>query len=426
MGGAGVAVANTATAPFFNPSLLAVSRDEDNFAMELPIVGARAYDPEDFTDSVDDFQKADYDTRLNNLVDQITLDVNSSNFLALPGDYTLAADATADLNAGLQNLDNKPIQVELGAATVIGIPSKKFGIAFSAAGTVALGGVFNYEDSAFLGGIESDLRTIASAPTCYSNPATCPTSLTYIDTDPASATFLEVVNADGTPFDATNDVKSTVDVRGVQLREVGLSFAREFAISGATFAVGVTPKYVKATVYDYQANANTADDADIDAADYSKDYASVNLDIGVAKNYNNGWRTGFVIKNIIKQEYETYRLNTATGLKEKTGNSVELKPQARLGVSHQSDFATVALDVDLTENDPVGYEDKSRYVSLGGEINLADWAQLRAGYRVNTVESGRNIASLGFGLSPMGIHFDLAVAKNTDEVGASAQFGFRF
>jgi hypothetical protein len=426
MGGAGVAVANTATAPFFNPSLLAAAHENDHFAVELPIVGIRTYDPDDLSDSVDDFQGAGYDTRLDNLINQINLDINATNYGALPGDYTAAADATSDLNRNLKSLDDKPAQVEGGLAMVVGIPNKNFGIAFSASGTLALDGQFNYRDAAQLSGLESDMRAIAATPGCYTDPTACPTNLTYIDTDGASPTFLEVVNTDGTPFNATDDVKSTVNFRGIQLREIALSFAKEFSINNAAFAVGVTPKYVSVTVYDYEANANNADDDDIDADDYSKDYASVNLDIGVAKNYHNGWRTGFVIKNLLKQEYDTYRLNPDSGVQEKTGNTVELKPQARIGASRQTDVSTVALDIDLTENDPVGLGEKSRYISLGGEFNLVDWAQLRAGYRLNTSEGGRNIPSLGLGLSPAGVHFDLAVAHNTDELGVSAQFGFRF
>lgn len=426
MGGAGVAVANTASAPFFNPSLLAVTPEDDHFAVELPIAGIRAYDPDDFSDSIDDFQDAGLDARLNNLLDRLSSDIDTNNYSALPGDYTDAADATADLNAGLKTLDDKPVQIDGGLATVVGIPNKHFGIAFSASGTLALGGIINYKDAGFLSGVEADMRTIAAAPSCYTNPATCPTDLTYIDTDPGSPTYLEIINSDGTPFDATNDIQSTVNIRGIQLREVALSFAREFSLKGATFAVGVTPKYVKVTVYDYQANANNADDDDVDTDDYAKDYASVNLDIGVAKNYHNGWRTGLVFKNIIRQEYDTYGLNSDTGVVEKTGNSVKLNPQARIGASYQTEFSTVALDIDLTENEPAGFDEKSRYVSLGGEYNLVDWAQIRAGYRINTSESGRNIPSVGIGLSPAGIHFDLAVAANADEIGASAQFGFRF
>jgi len=414
MGGAGAAVANTASAPFFNPSLLSINRDEDHFAIELPIVGARLYDPEDASDKVDNIQ--------NDYIDPITNVINAINTSPTNTERDQLVNLSTGLNTELNSINEAPLQAELGAAMVVGIPSKNFGIALTASGWGTLGGIVHYRDYAYLDGFNTTIANIDFDTPSNNTPADLAAAsqyLTYTVDGGGNVTDINLI-------DPTNNLQSTVDIRGLVLRELSLSVAHEFSANGTTFAVGVTPKLVTATVYDYQATVDTADNNDINSSDYSKEYKNVNFDIGLAKNYNNGWRTGFVIKNVIKQSYDTYRLNTATGNKEKTGNTVELKPQARVGVSHQTDFYTVALDVDLTENDPVSFEEKSRYVSFGGEINLANWAQLRAGYRVNTSESGRNIPSIGLGLSPMGIHFDLAVAGNADETAASAQFGFRF
>ena len=41
MGGAGVAVGGPDAAPLFNPALLSVSKDEDDFALILPTIGIR-------------------------------------------------------------------------------------------------------------------------------------------------------------------------------------------------------------------------------------------------------------------------------------------------------------------------------------------------------------------------------------------------
>ncbi|MFU8838515.1 MAG: plasmid transfer protein, partial [Thiohalomonadaceae bacterium] len=51
MGGAGVAVGNAGTASMFNPALLAASHDKDRFAILIPVAGARAFDPDDFSDA---------------------------------------------------------------------------------------------------------------------------------------------------------------------------------------------------------------------------------------------------------------------------------------------------------------------------------------------------------------------------------------
>jgi hypothetical protein len=130
-----------------------------------------------------------------------------------------------------------------------------------------------------------------------------------------------------------------------------------------------------------------------------------------------------VIKNIISQDYEAK--NIIDG--EQSDTVVSLKPQARAGVSHSTDWSTVAVDIDVTENEALdGVGDKSRYVAIGAELNAFDWAQIRLGYRADTVNSDRNVVSAGIGISPFGVHLDLAVAGNGDEVGAALQLGFRF
>ena len=105
---------------------------------------------------------------------------------------------------------------------------------------------------------------------------------------------------------------------------------------------------------------------------------------------------------------------------------MRLIPQTRVGISHTNRWSTVALDVDLYRNDPVGVENYTQYIALGGELNGWNWGQLRAGWRVDVVNSARNIITFGLGFSPFGVHADVALAGNEHELGASFQLGFRF
>ena len=409
MGGAGVAVANPGSAPFFNPALLSIADKSDDFALELPIIGARAYDPEDFGDAIDNFD----DTVVDNL------DTAIQDFNTATGNTTDVRNALSAVDNELLTLNNKPFQADLGAGMVVGIPSKKFGMAFSAAGTVNVVGVFNYEDSPTIAALNADLQrlddcAITPDPTC-----TDPATYTYVD---AGGNITFTANDDT----GSSDLNSQVHFVGIALAEVGLSFSREMSVFGSKMAVGLTPKYVSATVFDYEANADNADSDNYDADDYTEEYTNFNLDIGLAKDYRNGWRTGFVVKNIISQDYEAMYTDPVTGNKTPTGVTVSLKPQARFGISRTTDWTTLALDVDLTENEALGLGDKSRYVALGAEFNAFRLVQLRAGYRADTVNSDRSVASLGVGFSPLGIHMDLGVAGNDNEVGGSFQLGFRF
>lgn len=111
------------------------------------------------------------------------------------------------------------------------------------------------------------------------------------------------------------------------LAETGISLARRFDLDEQEFTVSITPKYVKAMVFDYQANVDSADEDDFDADDYTEEYTDFNLDIGASLEFAPGWRAGLVVKNIISREYEATRFDVPTG------NAVELNPQLRAGVS---------------------------------------------------------------------------------------------
>jgi len=143
----------------------------------------------------------------------------------------------------------------------------------------------------------------------------------------------------------------------------------------------------------------------------------MNIDIGVAKNYDNGWKVGLAVKNLISNEYTTV-----------LGNKLVIDPMARIGVMHQTTWSTIAFDVDLTENDPGGFEDKTQYAALGMELDIFDTAQLRVGLRHNMSDTTfkADTLSAGIGLSPFGVHLDISAMGNSDEVGAALQLGFRF
>ncbi len=409
MGGAGVAVGDAAMAPFFNPALLGVTKDEDDFSLVLPIIGVRVFDPKDFSTSVDNFEQGNY-------INKLQLSINAFNADKTPANATVVAADVTVLNTQLATLDAKPIQAEFGAAMVVGIPSKKYGGAFFASGSGALGGVINYRDSQTL----TDLAQVAvDAAACNGGNATACTAVAnspFFDT----ATNKVVFNTN-----PNNSLKSKVNIRGVAKAETGISLAREFTIREQSLAIGLSPKIVKVLMFDVVADVDS--NATLTGDDYRAEYTNFNFDLGIAKNYKNGWRGGFVVKNVIPYSYDFKRAPTAGATPVPTGAKMELRPQARVGVSHANTWSTVALDVDLTRNDPAGLEDKSQYIALGGELDAFGWAQIRAGYRADLVNSARNVASLGLGLALFKVvHVDIAAAGNKNEIGASFQFGVHF
>lgn len=426
MGGAGVAVGDAGMAPFFNPALLTVTREEDDFSLDLPIVGVRAYVPSEFVD----FNDGKYIDTLQNSINTYNANQNSTNL-------NIVASNISTLSTQLETLNEKPVQAEAGAGMVIGVPSKSFGGAFYANGWGAVGGVIKYRDNQNLQDFATASTTIATAVNTgcggtVTNSPTCLAALNTLSTDPLVNTYF-TVNATATPtvtskFDTNKDLKSSIAIRGVGLAEAGLALSREFGAADAGWGLGITPKMTYVNLYDYSVNVNS-NTSNAPGSDYTAKYSHFNFDLGLAKNYGNGWRAGLVVKNVIPHSYDFKSIppGAAAGSPQVTTGQINLKPQARLGGSHSTSWSTVAMDLDLTANDPAGFENKSQYLSLGAELNAWDWAQIRLGYRANLKDSNRNIPSVGLGIAPFGVlHFDVAVSKSANEIGGSARLAFTF
>jgi hypothetical protein len=385
MGGTGVASGTSANAGYMNPALLAAAHEEEDFALELPVVGGRFMDRDSLMDEIDTYQ----DTNL-----EANLTASIETYKTTPSDINAAAVATeADaLWTQLSKLSNKAIQGEVSGGFVIGIPSKKFGAALTANVWAVGGGLLNVTsaDDALVNGIVTAGNTSTAALAAN------------------TAINDQVVNGN----DVVDKLTSAMSVRGAVIQEVSIALAREFNIGGHDIAIGVTPKHLKVTTFDYRVGVNTAD---FDSDQGEKEYSDFNFDLGIAKDFDNGWKSGFVVKNAIAQDYQTV-----------LGNIIKIEPQARLGIAHRTEWTTVAVDVDLNESEATGFDSKTQYAGIGAEFDAWDMVQVRVGYRHNMSDSDTSIATAGLGLSPFGVHLDMAIAGNADEVGASLQFGFRF
>jgi len=402
MGGAGVAVADASTAPMFNPALLSVTRYSDDFSLILPSIGIHAADPDNLRGSVDTFTSGKYVDNLTAAVDNLNTAITGGVVATINSNAATVSTRLSELNTQLNALNNKPVSLDAGVATVVGIPNKKFGAAFFANANATAGGIFLYKDAAIL-------NTLSTQASCLSTAASG-----------------AAVTACGTPSFNTNTLQSTITLRGIVLSEVGFAFSREFRINKQNIALGISPKVVQAQLYDIPIGLNSPSFSNFNGNDYLAKYSIANFDLGAAKNFRNGWRAGLVIKNVIPYFLDFKRAPVAGAAPVATGDTLRLIPQSRAGISYTNRRIVIALDADLYRNDPAGLENYTQFISLGGEVNAWNWAQLRLGYRADLVNSSRNIVSLGLGFSPFGIHTDIAVAGNANELGAYFQFGFKF
>ena len=416
MGGTGVATAGSDSAALFNPALLSIARYSDDFTLILPAVGFHVADPEELAGSIDKFQNGNYVNTLQSSIEALNLAITTAtntpsvpNITAVGASAATVATNLSNLSTQIDTLSNKPLVMAGNLSTVIGIPNKKFGIAFYANSSIATGASFQYKDGTLL----TSLATLSS---CIATAAT--------NVDPVAAAA--AITACGTPTFTGNSLQSSVSVRGVMLREVGFAISKEYRIYGQNTAVGISPKIIQAQLFNVPIGINSPSLSNFNENDYKALYNIPNFDLGIAQNYRTGWRSGLVIKNVVPYFLDFKRAPIPGATPVASGETLRLIPQVRAGISHTDKWSVVALDMDLYRNDTVGLEDRTQYIALGGELNAWNAAQIRAGYRADLVNSARNIVSLGLGFSPFGLHTDIAVAGNASEIGLAFQLGFRF
>ena len=368
--------------------------------------------------------------------------------------------ATKDLTDSLQSISGNPLAAKVGLGTTLAIPSKKFSAAVSLSGTANISARVNFSDNDI-----NLLNSYAPAARGYvaiaqdisgaivdlnenaSTPAEIQAEADKIDSAQNKVTNLKnYTDGDGIfiggDLKAEPDLESTVELVAVAIVDVGVSFAREFDFGGHAVAIGITPKIQKISTFHYGDEVDGFDDIETDdVKDYQKDYTDFNLDIGASYRFgaDNNWIAGAVVKNILGGSYDY--ADTLVTPKDDNGNpngtpyylpggKVKLNPQVRGGIAYHSKWFNAAFDLDLIKNKAVAYEADTQYASLGVELDVFRTLQLRAGYRANLVSGGTDVVTAGFGLSPFGVHIDVAAMANPSdylrEAGAVMDLGFYF
>ena len=194
---------------------------------------------------------------------------------------------------------------------------------------------------------------------------------------------------------------STITILGANLAEVGLSVARDVTFLKQDLSVGITPKLQLIQIFEdtFGFNENNG----VQSGDFMENVKFVttgNLDVGVAKTWpgvmRGRVRAGLAIKDIIPQTF-----------KSTAGRKLKMSPKARIGAAYETRFSTLAMDLDLTENKPLGYGSPSRQFGIGGEFDAFNWAKVRAGYRNNLAIKDLHTISTGLGFTPFGIGLDI-------------------
>jgi hypothetical protein len=397
MGGTGVSAGNSDNASFLNPALLSLPREGERFGLNLPIVSVHAADPDKLLDDVD---------KLKSAGDSLTNAINAFNAAIGPLPNAPLQAASGQLATALDNfrtelnkVSSKALTGDLFAAAItVAVPGKNLGFGAHAAARADVGAEFIYasSDNAFLTNLSSLAGTYATSGNAG--------DLNNLLTSSGFGTGTQITDP---------TLNSQVKLRGLVQEEIGVSFAHQFASLGDT-AIGVTPKQVKYITLDYVVSPQHAN---ITIDQGKKEYSGSNLDFGVAKELGSGFRAGLVGKNMVKKSFTTA-----------LGNQIELKPQYRAGISHHTGWTTVAIDLDLTKNDPIGLEKATQFAAIGAEFDLLGWLQLRVGYRSDRTGNYKGLPSAGIGIALFkSLHIDAAIAaRGKEEAMAAVQLGLRF
>lgn len=392
MGGAGVASGDSANAAYYNPALLAVfdKRKElgRNSQFAFPTFTTRLANS---LETVDEARQDKLDQELINAIATYNANQNAQN-------AELVLQASRRLESDLDDLLDGPVYGDVNAGIVLGIGHKHEG------GSIIInrrlvgdGSIENFEDDLALLDIYVEAMQFVEAG---GNPAT------------AAALYPEIYDAGGTLQD---NLTSTAVGGAILMTEIGMAMAGTFNIADRKVAIGITPKVMHAETFDFFADATT--DTTTDVRDDYEDW-DVNLDVGIVHQYDSHWRAGFVVKNLRTIQYET-----------SLGNIIEVRPQARLGVMHQSHRGLYAVDLDVIKNDPVRRGADSRMLSLGGEWRLYHIFKLRAGAAKNLsgIEDSKKVLyTLGTHVNFFGGIIDFTYAESSYEWAAGLRLGILF
>ena len=417
MGSVGVASGDASNASYYNPALLSLAHESDDFSLVIPTIGIGLADPDKLTDALDSYGNGNYETNLDSAITSYNgAGGNLANPTSFINSASSVATASQNLLTAINTLSNKSVIINSNAGLLVAVPSTFVGFSANYNARIIGGGNLNIhaDDTAFIQGY-------IDVMTCIGNinqaGGAVQIAADFVDCGTNQDPNGLIDDATGQFTDTTgtvNNLKSRIQARGATVTETSLSFAHKFPSLGG-ISLGITPKSVEVETFDY---AIALDNAEISTDTGTLKHSDTNIDVGAAMKLTDSIKVGLVAKNLIGKNYLTA-----------LGNTVNVETQLRAGVAYQNDWVLAAFDLDLTENKGLGFEADSQYAALGFEFDAFDVLKLRAGYRQNLkAAAGReaSITSFGIGLNIIAVHFDLGVAQNNDELLGSFQLGLEF
>lgn len=355
--GAGYATGDFSEGVLLNPSLLASgSPTKGGFSAMLGF-GVAASDADDLITQADD---------LADLTDLIS-NTNS-----------MTTSQASDLKLRLKDIDDDSANINAGANFVLAFASKE---------NISAALVVNAFTQAAL------------------TPKVADGDLVLIDS---------FVNKQWDPSNSATGLKSTVNVRGAALGEVGIALAKSFAIDDASrFQLGITPKRVSVETFVYNTSVADYEDDGWDADEYRTSKSAMNFDIG-ALYVRDKYRVGLTAKNLKNQEYKTILPN----------ENIEVKRQLNASAGYVNGALTTEVALDLNAIPTLGGFGDTQYLRAGVSYTVLKFVHLRAGLQQDLKNTQPDSFSVGLGLGSV---LNLSYISGGEKTqGFALSGGFRF
>lgn len=450
MGGAGVAVANDATASYWNPAAFGFFKNKDGgdygkrkwSAVLDGGIGVQVH--EDLGDELDKIFQIDFDNLntgqiaaqdvssfLELINDLKSFDSNENRALTISmhggmrtqfGRFGIGGYAFSDISArgDLDLVNVAPVSVSESGVDVIGQFASTSN--FNSGSSVPSGDYYfsSTEKQSLISEISSMSGWDTTTATNFvqavdyglsqaeASGATIPSDVADLTTSVAQ------VASDAETGGSLANNTSRLLFKGIALGEFPITYGHPVTDD---FAVGASLKYMKARVYNTAVTIFDTDfgDALSAAKDDYVDSSNFGVDVGALYRFGDNLRIGIVGRNINSPKFDMNQLLPGDE------DNIEEKMQVRAGIAYKPlNFVTLALDYDVTENDTtISDSYKSRNIAGGVELNVLRIVQLRAGAYKNIAESDIGLvytAGLGVNLWAVNVDFGASLSPETTSV----------
>lgn len=216
-------------------------------------------------------------------------------------------------------------------------------------------------------------------------------------------------------YDIPQDLNSRIIYAGAEVVETAVTFSlMPEALPGLSLGANIKQQ-------DYSTIAYVQRVDEFERNEYQEDYTRLdyqfwNIDLGMSYNLGSNWSFGLTVKNLVRKE-----------MKNRFGDTLILRPIARAGAAFGNDDVMVAVDVDITRNEPLGFDADKRYISVGSQFRFWRHHFIRLGYRHNFVDHS-SLPAVGLGTGFKYGSFDIAATYSDkySEAGLALQLGIMY